>query len=141
MLPLVPHQPSSLLLLPYCCSPTAVLLSTLVVLCCTHLFQEILLAAEKQDMRFGRMHLVMLPAHGLGDADLAPLFHGEDAQHARFGRVKVRFGEELEHWFGQDDVPVGLRRNSQAEAEKLEEFKREKKKVFVSMNTAALQDR
>ena len=58
----------------------------------TYLFQEILLPSEEEDVRLGRMHLVVFPSHALGDADVAPLLDAENAQYARLRRIKVGFG-------------------------------------------------
>lgn len=70
----------------------------------TYLFEEVLFTTEEEDVRFGRVHLVVFPADALGDADIAPLLDGEDAQNPRLGWVKVRFREQLEHWLWQNHV-------------------------------------
>ena len=51
---------------------------------------------EQEDVRLGRMDLVMLPSQTLGDAQTPPFFLVQDLEGARLG-VEVVFGNGLQH--------------------------------------------
>jgi len=66
---------------------------------------EILGPLEQEDVRLGRMDLVMLPSQTLGDAQTPPFFLVQDLEGARLS-VEVVFGDGFQHVLWKHDVPI-----------------------------------